>query len=79
MIPSKNLRESTFLLAQIDNRLLKVVAKEHSTDLNAAIDDVLSDILPYMSKMSNSPVTPPGNQGLLGRTDGGGEAFYSFG
>lgn len=44
--------------AQIDARLLKAVAIEHSTDVDAAANAVLTEILPFWSKLAVTSSSP---------------------
>ncbi|KAK9945373.1 hypothetical protein M0R45_010893 [Rubus argutus] len=49
---------------QVDFRVLKAVAIENSNDLDAAVNDVLNEVLPFLTKRPESPakVQTPGGQ-----------------
>nr|XP_048337248.1 paramyosin isoform X1 [Ziziphus jujuba var. spinosa] len=47
---------------QIDARILKAVAIEHSKDADAAVNDVITDVLPYLKRDSVTPTNSPGYQ-----------------
>ncbi|KAK9281754.1 hypothetical protein L1049_004659 [Liquidambar formosana] len=59
------------LFPQVDVRLLKAVALEHSGNALAAVEDVLTVVLPYVTESSISPISPRESWGFGGSSDGG--------
>lgn len=67
------------LYLQIDARLLKAVAIEHSKDADAAVETIVTEVLPFITekaKASHSNV-PIRNLSLSSRSDGEG-GMYCF-
>ncbi|PRQ26092.1 hypothetical protein RchiOBHm_Chr6g0290811 [Rosa chinensis] len=52
----------------VDFRVLKAVAIENSNDLDAAVNDVLNEVLPFLTKHPESPakVQTPSSQPTAG-------------
>lgn len=44
-----------FYSAQVDTRILKAVAIEHSKDADAAAECILSEVLPFMTRQFPAP------------------------
>ncbi|KAF5731514.1 hypothetical protein HS088_TW18G00192 [Tripterygium wilfordii] len=62
------------IFPQIDKRLLRAVAIEHSKDVDAAVDSVISEIIPYWSQRSFAVFPPREDIRPVGTSDGGGES-----
>lgn len=43
----------------MDTRILKAVAIEHSKDADAAVNDILTEVLPYMARQSTVRANSP--------------------
>ncbi|KAF3436327.1 hypothetical protein FNV43_RR23419 [Rhamnella rubrinervis] len=47
---------------QIDARILKAVAIEHPKDVDEAVNDILTEVLPLLTRESVTPITTTGSQ-----------------
>lgn len=56
---------------QIDARILKAVAIEHSKDVDEAVNDILTEVLPLLTGESVTPANTTGNQNSEGLSNGG--------
>lgn len=65
-------------LVQVDARLLKAVAIEHSQDADAAVEFVLSDVLPFMSQQPESSGSCYEEQLLEDSSPGMGILFFNL-
>lgn len=67
-----------FCFSQLDAHLLKAVAIENSRDVDAAVEVVLSEILPYMTENATPPSCLPGNLFSQSHADEEGSGTVSF-
>ncbi|XP_074312169.1 uncharacterized protein LOC141647750 [Silene latifolia] len=56
------------LFPQVDTRLLKAVAIEHSKDPDAAVEYIITDVLPYTSDKPDSPASVVEDEGKTADT-----------
>ncbi|XP_038681707.1 uncharacterized protein LOC119982417 isoform X2 [Tripterygium wilfordii] len=66
------------IFPQIDKRLLRAVAIEQSKDADAAVESVISEIIPYWSQRSFAAFSPPKDIRSVDTSDGGVESEAEY-